>query len=270
MNTTLLTAVAVCGLAVGSQAAISVDVLSQGFEVGFETYARVDGVDLLDTSTFPFVRGFNILVLDPSSGSLKATGNFDFWGAVDADPSHTVPPDTLPMETFINNINTGDIVIVVTADTPIWGCHGCDSHLPSSVVQALMTLGAPDISPDSFRSAYALIGHKGDDPATAEAFGYEVYPSASVHLTALLELDADLDGVPDVNDECPNTPSGEIVNSNGCSISQLVPASGEWSTHGKYLSAVARMAEEFLAQGLITIEQKDAIVSSAAKSKVGK
>jgi hypothetical protein len=35
--------------------------------------------------------------------------------------------------------------------------------------------------------------------------------------------DTDGDGVPDVNDECPNTPAGEFVNAVGCSESQLEP-----------------------------------------------
>ncbi len=35
--------------------------------------------------------------------------------------------------------------------------------------------------------------------------------------------DADGDGVPDVNDKCPNTGPGEVVNKVGCSASQLTP-----------------------------------------------
>lgn len=83
-------------------------------------------------------------------------------------------------------------------------------------------------------------------------------------------FDSDGDGIPDVQDACPNTPTGEIVNASGCSISQLVPASGPWRNHGEYVSAVSACAQQFLAQGLITAEQKDEIVSSAALSDVGK
>ncbi len=35
--------------------------------------------------------------------------------------------------------------------------------------------------------------------------------------------DSDGDGVPDVNDQCANTPAGEFVNMDGCSESQLDP-----------------------------------------------
>jgi hypothetical protein len=76
--------------------------------------------------------------------------------------------------------------------------------------------------------------------------------------------------VEDELDSCPNTPQGEVVNAQGCSIAQLVPASGDYRNHGAYVSAVANVAEEFLAQGLITEAQKDAIILAAAKSNVGK
>ncbi len=85
-----------------------------------------------------------------------------------------------------------------------------------------------------------------------------------------LAVDADGDGVPDASDQCPNTPAGEVVNAVGCSISQLVPASWPWKNHGEYVSAVAKVATEFVAQGLITGAQKSAIVSAAARSDVGK
>jgi len=42
--------------------------------------------------------------------------------------------------------------------------------------------------------------------------------------------DSDGDGVPDVNDQCANTPSGEFVNSDGCSDSQLGGGPGDGET----------------------------------------
>jgi hypothetical protein len=88
------------------------------------------------------------------------------------------------------------------------------------------------------------------------------------------ETDADGDGVPDSADACPNTPAGAIVNANGCSIDQLAPCAGPasggtWNNHGAYVSTVARVAEDFLAQGLITEDEKDAIVAAAAESNCG-
>jgi hypothetical protein len=49
------------------------------------------------------------------------------------------------------------------------------------------------------------------------------------------------------------------------------PASGgTWKNHGQYVSTVAQLVASFLDQGLITEEQADAIVSSAAESDCGK
>jgi len=88
------------------------------------------------------------------------------------------------------------------------------------------------------------------------------------------ETDADNDGVPDSRDLCPNTPAGAIVDANGCSIEQLAPCNGprsggSWKNHGEYVSTVAQAAGDFFAQGLITEDQADAIVSAAAESNCG-
>lgn len=90
-----------------------------------------------------------------------------------------------------------------------------------------------------------------------------------------LTPDHDLDGVPDSADRCPETQRGSTVSADGCSIDQLVPCAGpasggKWKNHGKYVSAVAHESEKFLAVGLITQAQKDAIVAAAAKSNCGK
>jgi len=82
--------------------------------------------------------------------------------------------------------------------------------------------------------------------------------------------DSDGDGVSDEQDQCPNTPAGSIVDARGCSIAQLVTCDGQWKNHGQYVSAVAKMCEQFLSAGLITEDQKDAIVEAAAGSNCGK
>jgi hypothetical protein len=88
------------------------------------------------------------------------------------------------------------------------------------------------------------------------------------------ETDSDCDGVGDSVDLCPDTPPGSVVDSNGCSIDQLAPCAGPasggtWKNHGQYVSTVARVAEEFLDQGLIDEEQAEEIVEQAAKSDCG-
>ncbi len=81
------------------------------------------------------------------------------------------------------------------------------------------------------------------------------------------ENDADEDGVCGDVDECLDTEGGELVNAVGCSIADICPSDGEYKNHGKYVSCVAHAAEDFLEAGLISDEEKDAIVSAAARSK---
>jgi len=82
--------------------------------------------------------------------------------------------------------------------------------------------------------------------------------------------DDDNDGVLDEDDSCSGTATGEYVNSNGCSIGQQCSVDVDWRNHGQYVSCVSHAAEELLAEGVITEEEKDAIVSAAAGSSVGK
>ena len=96
-------------------------------------------------------------------------------------------------------------------------------------------------------------------------------------LGAPCDPDDDGDGVLDANDVCADTPDGGLVNPvNGCTLEQLVPCDGprgssqEWKNHGKYVSAVAHAASEFADLGLISEEEKGAIVSAAAQSDCGK
>jgi len=86
--------------------------------------------------------------------------------------------------------------------------------------------------------------------------------------------DQDFDGVPDSTDQCSGTPPCTIVSASGCSIDQLVPcagpaAGGTWRNHGAYVSAVAQAANAFLAQGLISENEKDLLVAQAAQSNCG-
>ncbi|HEY6122320.1 MAG TPA: hypothetical protein VIV66_20355 [Pyrinomonadaceae bacterium] len=122
-----------------------------------------------------------------------------------------------------------------------------------------------NLSPDWLRIGADIIGIIDGNPAPAF--------NATFSLTG--ETDADCDGVGDSVDQCPDTPPGAIVNADGCSIDQLVPCSGPasggtWKNHGQYVSSIAHTAESFVAQGLITEEQKGAIVSAAARSNCGK
>jgi hypothetical protein len=86
--------------------------------------------------------------------------------------------------------------------------------------------------------------------------------------------DDDDDGVPNFNDVCSETAFGANVDIDGCSGEQIVdrecPCDDRWKNHGKYVSCVAHSAEEQLEASLITSLEKDAIVSTRAKSDCGK
>ncbi|PWU12095.1 MAG: hypothetical protein C5B50_22095 [Verrucomicrobia bacterium] len=86
--------------------------------------------------------------------------------------------------------------------------------------------------------------------------------------------DQDFDGVPDSADACPNTPPCSFVDANGCSLDQLAPcdgpaSGGTWKNHGQYVAAVAQAVDGFLAQGLISDAQAEAILGAAAQSPCG-
>lgn len=88
------------------------------------------------------------------------------------------------------------------------------------------------------------------------------------------DTDDDGDDVLDFSDSCPGTALGTLTDLGGCSSHQrfesACPSDGLYRNHGKYVSCVAKEAERQVDMGLITEEEKDAIVSSAGQSLIGK
>lgn len=83
------------------------------------------------------------------------------------------------------------------------------------------------------------------------------------------ESDDDDDGVLDGVDLCPGSLAGEVVNADGCTVAGLCPCENSWRSHGDYVSCVVRTAGTFVAAGLITEQQKGAIVAQAGQSNCG-
>lgn len=92
-------------------------------------------------------------------------------------------------------------------------------------------------------------------------------------------VDSDMDGIEDADDYCADTEAGAVVNEQGCSgaqvIAQMCQCSGPtedktWKSHGQYVSCTARARNAMLKAGLITEEEGDAIVETAAESSCGK
>ncbi len=103
----------------------------------------------------------------------------------------------------------------------------------------------------------------------APSDGFSVVLDDLIFATAA-DWDSDGDGVIDSLDDCPATPTGSVVDAQGCSIDQLCPCDGAWKNHGDYVAAVAQEASRFLELGLITSQERAAIMVSAAKSTCGK
>jgi hypothetical protein len=162
------------------------------------------------------------------------------------------------------------------AATPPWG----PESPPVEPTPTTVSLAFSDGSFDSF--TYFAPDHSG----TLEWHGWHFatgitsisYSGGFVVVDGLQAnaiADADGDGVPDSQDQCPNTPAGAVVDAHGCTIDQLVPcagpsSAGTWKNHGQYVSAVAQTAEAFLAASLITEAEKDLIVKAAAQSDCGR
>jgi len=81
--------------------------------------------------------------------------------------------------------------------------------------------------------------------------------------------DIDGDGVNDGLDVCLDTYFGDTVDPDGCSIADICPCENDWKNHGSYVRCVARRSGLFVDAGLITSEEKDAIVSTAGQSGCG-
>jgi len=86
--------------------------------------------------------------------------------------------------------------------------------------------------------------------------------------------DIDGDGVLDAYDACVPSPAGAVVNADGCAIADLCPCAhpdgtDRWKNHGAYTSSVAHWANAFVALGLLSETERDAIVSAAGASTCG-
>lgn len=88
------------------------------------------------------------------------------------------------------------------------------------------------------------------------------------------DTDDDADAVLDSADVCPSTPLSLLVNSRGCSgvqyVSLTCSSTATWKNHGAYVSCVSSAATMAKSSGLLTKDQSGVVVSTAAKSTVGK
>ena len=106
------------------------------------------------------------------------------------------------------------------------------------------------------------------------AVHYPDFPALGDLTTVIFEItdvfvgpgDEDNDGVTDDGDACSGTAEGVAVDATGCSIEQLCPRD-KFKNHGQFVACTAGAAKDFLQNGLITKEEKKAIVIAAAQNK---
>ena len=122
----------------------------------------------------------------------------------------------------------------------------------------------------------AVVGAFGEDSAAAGVNGDPNDNSAPTSGAAYVFTglgpppDTDGDGVPDAEDECPDTPPGAVTDATGCSVDQLVPCDGPWRNHGEYVRALHAVTSHFVREGLLTSEQARVIFLQGVRSDCGK
>lgn len=105
-------------------------------------------------------RGFNIAVIDASTGNLIGpVRQFDTWGTRPSGSAMTA------MAQFINGQANGTLLLIAVADDAGINCDNSCAVLPGGAVgaglAALRALGATQINGICFRWSYALIAVKG-------------------------------------------------------------------------------------------------------------
>jgi hypothetical protein len=151
------------------------------------------------------------------------------------------------------------------------GDSSCNDTIACDLLAAGATVG--DSSCNGFNACSGTVGNNscnGNDACTgATADIGDCEHNTPVPVPACAVPDDNQDGVPNDADACPDTPEDAIVNEDGCAIAQLCPCADQWQNHGQYVSCVSHTAEDFAATRLLTEEEKDAIIATAARSSCG-
>jgi hypothetical protein len=130
----------------GVESPVNLVVESAGQEVGDFAHVYVNGRDAA-----PNERGYNLVVLDPSTGAVKQAASFD---------THLDPAASQALAAAIAAVPAGDIVALAAADE-------ASRLLGAEAVAALRSIGAEGELRDRFRWGHAVIGVKGAAPGTA-------------------------------------------------------------------------------------------------------
>ena len=85
------------------------------------------------------------------------------------------------------------------------------------------------------------------------------------------DVDTDGDGVLDSLDQCDDTPPGDLVDADGCSICPCdeTPDGDDWPSHGEYVRCVAKEARTRVHSHALRPRDMRAAVKRARKSTCG-
>ena len=137
---------------------INIVVRSAGKDSGDFGHLYLDGVD-----ASPNQRGYNLAAIDPNSGELLKTANFDTH-----DPRQA-PMASTAMAAWIRALPQGTIVAGAVRDAAAL-------NLNEDALSALQTLGVSEDIRGHLRRAHGFVGVKGAPPGTAASMTSDLWP----------------------------------------------------------------------------------------------
>ncbi|MBC7222979.1 MAG: hypothetical protein H5T59_01660 [Anaerolineae bacterium] len=130
----------------GVPAPVHLYVRSAGLEVGWFAHLYVNGQDIS-----PGGRGYNLAVVDPTTGDVRQVASFDTHGDAEASPA---------LAAFLETIPEGMLVLGAVNDE-------ASLRLTEEAVAALRSVGAQVDLQGKFRWGHAFVGVKGAAPGQA-------------------------------------------------------------------------------------------------------
>src|SRR4051794_18534015 len=272
-----LVAAVVAALACSAAPALADIVTVTGTAAGFysppdPTYLAATGLQVDADGSFAFTYSFDTATASKGGpGSLTLISRNAGGSVIDTVdlPSTTVWSNTWSMKNgFERDDYTGGALTTR---------NGVRFQIGVDLVERQGLMLASDPGPNVYLNTpwpemYLGLGVDSPDCAPMLCLGF-VANITSLSAT-VMRTDADGDGVADSVDKCLGSGPG-TVDANGCTLAQLVPCKGPaeggtWKDHGTYVARVTKVAETWLAAGLITKTQKDALVAAASTSPCGR
>lgn len=140
----------------GVRAPANITVRSAGKDVGDFGHIFIDGVDYS-----PNQRGYNLVVIDPTTGDVLQRASFD---------THLDPSASARLTAFVRDLPAGIIVAVAAMDE-------ASLNLGEDAVHALWELGLSGNLRGCFRWSHAAVGVKGAPAGTAAEVLSETWPA---------------------------------------------------------------------------------------------